>query len=144
MRDVIGLPGGRVHEIGHPDPDDLVFLRRRLGEDRYRRYALDIHGCDGCCAPPRPSNYVEQVVSALAAKLPGEPVELLRMYALLVFVGGEEINEEDVHNAWALWRSVSMPGHISIVPFPALGPEVQATDRPFMDVIHEVSRELGF
>lgn len=36
------------HGIGHPDPDSLAFLHRRLG-DAYEGYAFDVHGCDGCC-----------------------------------------------------------------------------------------------
>lgn len=33
------------HGIGHPDPDDVVFLMQRDGE------ADTVHGCDGCCNP---------------------------------------------------------------------------------------------
>ncbi len=38
------------HGIGHPDPDALAFVRKtnpKLAE------ALGIHGCDGCCCPPK-------------------------------------------------------------------------------------------
>ena len=38
------------HGCGHPDPDSLAYFRRKLG-DRYPRYALGVHGCDGCCRP---------------------------------------------------------------------------------------------
>ncbi len=34
------------HGVGHPDPDDVGF-NARAGRD------VAIHGCDGCCAPPR-------------------------------------------------------------------------------------------
>ena len=33
-----------VHGIGHPDPDD------RCNRTPYGA----VHGCDGCCAPPKP------------------------------------------------------------------------------------------
>ena len=32
------------HGIGHPDPDDLDFKKRRGFDD-----SKGIHGCDGCC-----------------------------------------------------------------------------------------------
>lgn len=31
------------HGIGHPDPDDVAYLRS-IGED------VSVHGCDGCCS----------------------------------------------------------------------------------------------
>lgn len=34
-----------VHGVGHPDPDDLAFKRRTLGEDEAWG-----HGIHGCCA----------------------------------------------------------------------------------------------
>lgn len=33
------------HGIGHPDPDDAEYRRKRDGN----RYDSGIHGCDGCC-----------------------------------------------------------------------------------------------
>ena len=44
------------HGIGHPDPDDLAFKRRALGEDQ--AWGFGIHGCDGCC---------RSVISSLAS-----------------------------------------------------------------------------
>lgn len=35
------------HGIGHPDPDDISFKARTMGE-KYAYYEA-IHGCDGCC-----------------------------------------------------------------------------------------------
>lgn len=34
------------NRIGHPDPDDVAYWASR-GVD------ISIHGCDGCCFPPR-------------------------------------------------------------------------------------------
>lgn len=39
------------HGIGHPDPDHLSSLARRFPMDRVHIEA--IHGCDGCCIPPK-------------------------------------------------------------------------------------------
>lgn len=37
-----------AHGVGHPDPDDLAFKRRKFG-NHYSKYAFASHGCDGCC-----------------------------------------------------------------------------------------------
>lgn len=34
------------HGVGHPDPDDVAWRASRGSE------GWDVHGCDGCCAPP--------------------------------------------------------------------------------------------
>jgi hypothetical protein len=36
------------HGIGHPDPDDLAFKARTSDG-----YIDSVHGCDGCCVPPK-------------------------------------------------------------------------------------------
>lgn len=36
------------YQIGHPDPDDAAYRKRRDGESG--RYDSGIHGCDGCCS----------------------------------------------------------------------------------------------
>jgi hypothetical protein len=41
------------HGVGHPDPDDLAYrisIAKKMGKDT--KY-LGIHGCDGCCTPPK-------------------------------------------------------------------------------------------
>jgi hypothetical protein len=35
------------HGVGHPDPDDAAYWER-LGQGH-----RNIHGCDGCCRPPK-------------------------------------------------------------------------------------------
>ena len=35
------------HGIGHPDPDDIAFLRATRGNEAANLQS--IHGCDGCC-----------------------------------------------------------------------------------------------
>lgn len=39
------------HDLAHPDPDDLAFVRRRWGHQEAASGSL--HYCDGCCQPPR-------------------------------------------------------------------------------------------
>lgn len=38
------------HGVGHPDPDDLNFIRRTRGDKVASAEA--VHGCDGCCMDP--------------------------------------------------------------------------------------------
>lgn len=38
------------HGVGHPDPDEIAFKKRILGEEE--AYYIGIHGCDGCCRTP--------------------------------------------------------------------------------------------
>lgn len=43
------------HGIGHPDPDSVAFIHRRLlgiGADMEQYTDVLTHGCDGCCHPP--------------------------------------------------------------------------------------------
>lgn len=35
------------HGVGHPDPDDMEFIRLTRGDDAAR--VESVHGCDGCC-----------------------------------------------------------------------------------------------
>jgi hypothetical protein len=35
------------HNVGHPDPDSMAFMAKRLGPENSR--SLGTHGCDGCC-----------------------------------------------------------------------------------------------
>ena len=39
------------HDCGHPDPDSLTWINNMITKrgDNPKRYALDVHGCCGCC-----------------------------------------------------------------------------------------------
>jgi len=37
------------HGVGHPDPDDMEFIRLTRGEES--AHVESVHGCDGCCTP---------------------------------------------------------------------------------------------
>jgi hypothetical protein len=67
---------------------------------------------------------------------------LYRIYAVLCLAKGEATTLEDVHDAWAAWRSGNLANHRSLVPFDQLTPAVQALDQPYVDAIHAVAREL--
>jgi len=55
-------------------------------------------------------NYVDRIVAALAERLDDCEIDLLRQYALLVLVTGEQTTEQDAHDAWAVWRTPPTPG----------------------------------
>lgn len=81
----------------------------------------------------------EEIFELLASKLSECDRELIRLYALLACVRGENTTLEDVHDAWALWRIQSRPDHPSAIPFDQLSVEVQEYDRPYAEAIYEVS-----
>lgn len=87
--------------------------------------------------------YVGKARALLRSTLPGLEKELLDLYTLLVLVKGEGTTLEDVHDAWAVWRSRTDPYHRSIIPFGELSWEVQELDRKYMKKIHETARMLG-
>ena len=86
-------------------------------------------------------NYFDTVVSLLAKELPGQDVKLLRYYALLALVHGENTTLEDVHDAWSAWRTETNPGHKSLIPFEELTRKVQELDMPYRDAIRRVARK---
>lgn len=85
------------------------------------------------------TNYVQRVLNRLDRELPNQDAELLRLYALLVFVLGNDTGLEDVHDAWSIWCNATRPDHPSIVPFDDLSTEIQELDRAFRDVIAQVA-----
>jgi len=88
-------------------------------------------------------NYIERIATKLSEVLESQGEQdrdLLRIYALLILMKpDDDYHLEDIHNAWAVWRSGSNPLHKSLVPFDDLTPEVQALDQPFLDAVRQVS-----
>ena len=87
-------------------------------------------------------NYVDQIVAALAERLDDCEIDLLRQYALLVLVTGEQTTEQDAHDAWAAWRTATNPRHRLLVPFDHLTAEDQALNTPHADAIRAVAARL--
>ena len=87
-------------------------------------------------------NYVDQIVAALAELLDDCEIDLLRHYALLVLVTGEQTTEQDAHDAWATWRTATNPRHRLLVPFDHLTVEAQALNTPYADAIRVVAARL--
>lgn len=89
------------------------------------------------------TNYAQRVFDLMTLALPGNDPQLNRLYALLAMTTGTQTTLRDVHEAWALWRTMTSPGHKSLVPFHELSHEVRELDRPYCDAIIEVARQVG-
>jgi hypothetical protein len=90
-------------------------------------------------------NYLDELANKIRSRvsphlLPdGDTRLLFQLYALLALTKGLAVDEEDVHNAWAVWMLQEDREHSSIQPFATLSPKMQATDTPFVEAIHEVA-----
>lgn len=80
-------------------------------------------------------NYVQRIGDELTARLPDCDPVLIGFYTLLALEFGQQTDEAMVHNAWAVWRNLTDPGHRSLIPFPFLAPEVQRLDTPYAQAI---------
>jgi len=88
-----------------------------------------------------PTNYAQRVLDRMTRALPGNDPQLNVLYALLAMTTGTQTTLRDVHEAWALWRTMTNPGHKSLVPFDELSYDVRELDRPYCEAIIEVARE---
>lgn len=94
--------------------------------------------------------YIDKAVrlTKLYTDLKGE--QLVRYYALLAMVKGDNVTLEDVHDAWSMNMNFKEPNppfcyghdHLSIVPFDQLSKETQDRDIEYMTAIKKVAREL--
>jgi hypothetical protein len=87
-------------------------------------------------------NYIDEIAGSIGDLVPGNDIELLRLYALLVLTTGTDTSLENVHDAWSAWRAATRPDHPSLVPFAELSPQVQEYDRKYADAIREVAAAL--
>ena len=85
------------------------------------------------------ANYVQAVLDRLNEACPVLESDLARLYALLAMTKGADTTLRDVHDAWALARSVTRPDHPCLVPFDELTVEQQELDREYMVAIHKAA-----
>jgi hypothetical protein len=88
-------------------------------------------------------NYFEQVMSRLEELHPNMERDYYRAYALLVFVKGQKVTLEDVHDAWAMVRNETNPNHKDLVRFKKLPATIAEWDRPYAESIKKVAEEIG-
>lgn len=87
-------------------------------------------------------NYLDEIVDALGDELPDCDNDLLHIYAVLALVKGQETSSQDVHDAWAAWKTQSAPDHESLKPFSELDEKTQKLDDHYRDALHRVSSIL--
>lgn len=85
-------------------------------------------------------NYIEEMIQRVHTESPGLDHRLTELYALLALAKGTDTNLEDVHSAWAMWRTAIWPDHPALVPFDQLSPEVQELDREYAEAIHRAAK----
>ncbi|MEV5595666.1 hypothetical protein [Streptomyces sp. NPDC052496] len=92
--------------------------------------------------------YLDRLATLIRSCLPAEaepPADsdgLFRIYAVLLRAKGEQVTEEDVHDAWSAWM-LSVDGrHRALVPFRELDPETRAFDIPYAQAIRAAARRL--
>lgn len=88
-------------------------------------------------------SHYERAIIDFDRRCPGNDPWLVRLYVLLALTRGGETSLEDVHEAWAMWRTITRPEHPDLVPFEELTPETQEWDRPYMDAIHAVAAAVA-
>lgn len=84
-------------------------------------------------------SYVDHIREQIAAREPDLDPALLDLYTLLALTTGANTSMENVHDAWALWRSRTQPDHPSLVPFEELSEETQELDRPYAEAIAQAT-----
>lgn len=74
------------------------------------------------------------------ARPPADADDLFRLYAVLLQAKGEQVTDEDVHNAWAAWMQSVNSTHQALVPFQDLDPETRSYDAPYAQAIRTAAR----
>nr|WP_153427014.1 hypothetical protein [Streptomyces alkaliphilus] len=77
------------------------------------------------------------------AEPPAGSDDLFRLYAVLLKAKGEQVTDEDVHDAWSAWMQSIDDTHKALVPFRELDPDTRAFDTPYADAIRAAARALG-
>lgn len=119
----------------------------RFGTSYIRTRLTDI-GYNVLFGPHNGETYIDRVVRLTGDKTGLKGENLVRLYALLALVKGDNVTLEDVHDAWAMdmnFKKKNPPycyghDHKSIVPFDQLSVETQERDREYMEAIKEVAK----
>ncbi|MFE9814048.1 hypothetical protein [Streptomyces sp. NBC_00236] len=91
------------------------------------------------------TTYLDQLADLIrsclppSAEPPADSDDLFRIYAVLLEAKGEQVAEEDVHNAWSAWMQSVDSSHASLIPFRELAPEKRATDAPYAEAIRKAA-----
>lgn len=92
--------------------------------------------------------YLDRLAALIRSCLPAEAEppkdsdELFRIYAVLLKAKGEQVTDEDVHDAWSAWMQSVDSGHRSLVPFRDLDAPTRAFDTPYAQAIRAAARQV--
>ncbi|MFI6694656.1 hypothetical protein ACIBLA_23415 [Streptomyces sp. NPDC050433] len=76
-----------------------------------------------------------------SAEPPANSDDLFRIYAVLLQAKGEQVTDEDVHNAWSAWMQSVNSAHHALVPFHDLDRKTRAFDAPYAEAIRAAARQ---
>lgn len=149
------LVGYQVAEVGQGPVRQIHDVGFDVGHVVYRRciwlwrlsLALALAGAD-LLSPVLGGGvvgtYIEQALVLVNGRMPGQDPVLTTYYALLALTKGETVSMADVHDAWAMWRyATGHDQHPDLVPYTDLPLEVRELDRPYMEAIRGVARQLA-
>ncbi|MEV5350661.1 hypothetical protein ACIG54_05570 [Streptomyces achromogenes] len=73
---------------------------------------------------------------------PADADDLFRLYAVLLRAKGEQVRDEDVHDAWSAWMQTIDSSHDALVPYEELDSRTRAADTPYAEAIRAAARHL--
>lgn len=76
------------------------------------------------------------------ARPPEDSDDLFRIYAVLLRVKGEQVCDEDVHDAWSAWMQSRDSAHKALLPFCELDERTRSFDAPYARAIRAAARTL--
>ena len=93
--------------------------------------------------------YIDRVVEKVAKETGLKGKNLIRLYALLVLVKGENTTLEDIHDAWSMDMNFKEKNaycygheHKSIVPFERLSRETQDKEIEYLNAVRKIAKEI--
>ncbi|MFJ6382363.1 hypothetical protein ACIQI7_20460 [Kitasatospora sp. NPDC092039] len=93
-------------------------------------------------------SHLDPIAELIRSCLPTEATppagsdDLFRIYAVLLQAKGEQVTDEDVHNAWTAWTQSTDDSHKALVAFRDLDARTRALDAPYTLAIRTAARRL--
>ncbi|PTL60056.1 DUF7701 domain-containing protein [Paraconexibacter algicola] len=93
--------------------------------------------------------YIDRIATEIENRVPSEVMPdgdtglLFRIYAVLLLAKGEQVTDEDVHNAWSVWMQENQGDHPALRPFSELDASARESDEPFVAAIRAAWREVN-
>lgn len=92
------------------------------------------------------SNYMLKREAILKEELNEElPEVLFSCYLSLACTSvstGTPITNEEIHDAWSVWKNTVDNSHVSIIPYNQLSIEIQELDTPYTDAVNRAADRI--